>query len=177
MRPALALLGVLLCGSVDMVAAQRPQTREGASFHIGLGAGSLGCDDCDGRTNGLSGGLALARAVNQNIVLGLATAGWTKTEQGVTLTAGVFTAAIRLYPSASGGFFLLGGLGFGSIKGEISGFGNETNSGTGAILGLGYDIRIGDNVSLTPFLNGVGIATTDGGNANFNQIGLGITTH
>jgi hypothetical protein len=59
----------------------------------------------------------------------------------------------------------------------VSGFGSETRSGTGAILGLGYDIRIGDHFSLTPFLNGVGISTTGGGDANFSQIGLGITTH
>lgn len=38
--------------------AQHPQTRSGFWFSGGLGYGFLGCDGCEGREGGLSGGLA-----------------------------------------------------------------------------------------------------------------------
>lgn len=44
------------------------------------------------------------------------------------------------------------------------------------IMGIGYDIRVGKNFSLTPFLNGVG-GSFNGNGANFNQIGLSLTWH
>lgn len=110
------------------------------------------------------------------MLLGAGTNGWTKKEDGVTLTAGSLTALVRFYPSETGGFFLLGGLGIGTIDVSISGFGSASETGAAALLGLGYDIRVGTNVSITPFWNGVGISASDA-DANFGQIGLGITIH
>jgi hypothetical protein len=52
-------------------------------------------------------------------------------------------ALVRFHPSATGGFFLLGGLGLGTIHLEVDGFGNDTETGGGALLGLAYDIRMG----------------------------------
>jgi hypothetical protein len=72
--------------------------------------------------------------------------------------------------------FLLGGLGVGRLDIEIDGFGSAGETGSGAILGLGWDIRVAPNVSLTPFWNGIGIKVTDG-DANFGQIGIGLTIH
>ena len=46
----------------------------------------------------------------------------------------------------------------------------------GAILGIGYDIRLGKNFSLTPYLNGVG-ASFDGDGLNVSQIGIGFSWH
>jgi hypothetical protein len=109
-------------------------------------------------------------------VLGVGTNGWYKSENGVTLSAGTLTALIRFYPSATGGFFLLGGLGVGSIYAEIAGFGSDTDTGAGAVLGLGVDLRIGTNVSLTPFWNGFAVETPDG-DSNVGQIGLSLTVH
>jgi hypothetical protein len=94
----------------------------------------------------------------------------------VRLSAGTLTAQVRFYPSSTAGFFLLGGLGVGQMDIQISGFGSASEMGMGAVLGLGYDIRIGRNVSLTPFWNGVALSNEDG-DANFGQIGLSITTH
>ncbi len=110
------------------------------------------------------------------MLLGGATTGWTKNEGGVTLTVGTVVAMIRFYPSATGGFFLLGGLGLGTIHAEIDGFGSDTETGGGALLGLGYDIRVGDNVSLTPFWNGFA-ARTSNADANVGQLGLSVTLH
>jgi hypothetical protein len=119
-------------------APRTPHTREGFWFNIGLGAGSLGCSDCDERTSGLSGGLALGGTINQNWLLGAFSNGWTKSEDGVTLTA---------------------------------------DNGSGTLLGVGWDLRVGKTVSLTPFWNGIGMSFSDGGDANFGQIGIGLTIH
>ena len=43
----------------------------------------------------------------------------------------------------------------------VSDFGSETETGFGALLGLGWDIRVGKNVSLTPFWNGFSANTYD----------------
>lgn len=94
----------------------------------------------------------------------------------MTLTAGTLDARVRFYPSATGGFFLTGGLGLGSISADIDGFGSDSEVGVGLLLGLGLDIRVGTNVSLTPFWNGFAVRTSNS-NANVGQIGLGVTLH
>jgi hypothetical protein len=134
--------------------AQAKHRRSGFWFNGGLGYGSLGCDDCSRREGALSGGLALGGTVSQKVLLGV----------------------IRFYTSGAGGFFLLGGLGVGSIRAEVSGFGSDTETGYGALVGLGYDIRVGNNVSLTPFWNGFAASTTSA-DANVGQLGLGVTIH
>ena len=150
--------------------------RQGFWFNGGLGFGSLGCDDCGGREGSLSGGLALGGTLGPKVLLGGGTTGWTKSEGGVTLTVGTLVALIRFYPSSTGGFFLLGGLGLGTIHAQVDGFGSESETGAGALLGLGYDIRVGRNVSLTPFWNGFAVRTSDA-DANVGQLGLGMTLH
>ena len=96
-----------------------------------------------------------ALTVSRKVLLGVSSNAWTKSESGVTLTAGTLTAAIRFYPSATGGFFLTGGLGVGTLDLAITGLGSASETGFGALLGLGVDLRAGRNVSLTPFWNGL----------------------
>jgi hypothetical protein len=151
-------------------------TRQGFWFNVGLGWGSLGCDNCDGREGSYSGGLALGGTLSQKVLLGGGTNGWYKSEGGATLTVGVLTAQVRFYPSRTGGFFLLGGLGVGTIRADVDYYGSDSESGFAALLGLGYDIRVGKNVSLTPFWNGFAV-TTSNADANVGQIGLGVTIH
>jgi hypothetical protein len=156
--------------------AQNSQTRSGFWFNGGLGWGSLGCEDCGSRETGFSGNLAIGGTVSQQLLLGVGTNGWTKTVEGVTLTAGALTGQARYYTSPTGGFYLLAGLGVSSLDLSIPGWGNYSERGAAAVLGLGYDIRVGSNVSISPFWNGVGISTNDS-DANFGQIGFGLTIH
>ncbi|MGE0552567.1 MAG: hypothetical protein AB7R55_03970 [Gemmatimonadales bacterium] len=153
----------------------RPQTREGFWFSAGLGYGSLGCEDCD-REGGLSGYLRLGGTLSPKVLLGVETNGWTKSEGGATLTYGNLSGVVYFYPSPDGGFHLKGGLGIARLDLDLGSFGSGGETGGGALLGLGYDARIGRNVSITPYLNFLG-GSFDGGNASLAQFGVGITAH
>lgn len=173
------VVGVVLAATLGLsgvASAQHRQTRDGFWFNIGLGYGSLGCQDCGSREGGVSGALALGGTLSQKVVIGGGTNGWTKSEGGATLTVSTLTALIRFYPSATGGFFLLGGLGVGQIHASVTGLGSNSETGAAAVLGLGYDVRVGDNVSITPFWNGFATKTTNS-DANVGQIGVGVTIH
>lgn len=179
---AAVLLGLVLAPTASVAQQQGGQEetnehqRSGFWFNGGLGWGSLGCDGCTDREGGTVLSLGVGGTVSQSVLIGGSIDGWTKEEQGTRLTASSALATIRLYPSDTDGFFFRGGLGFGSVETEIAGVGSGSESGGAALLGLGYDVRVSDNVSLTPFLNGVGI-TTDDTDVNFNQLGLSVTTH
>ena len=180
-RHCVTLLAVLVLAMIapQRAEAQHPQTRHGFWFNVGFGYGTLGCQDCNGREGGFSGGLALGGTLSDKVMLGVATNGWTKTEGGATLTAGTVTAALRFYPSRTGGFFLLGGLGLGTLDAGVDAGAfqvSASETGAGALIGLGYDIRVARNLSLTPFWNGLGM-TFDGGDVNVGQIGFGLTVH
>jgi outer membrane protein with beta-barrel domain len=155
---------------------QHTQSREGFWFSGGFGYGSLGCDACFDRADGFSGGLALGGTLNEKVLLGVGTTAWYRSEDGVWLNAGTFDARVRFYPSLNSGFFINGGLGLGTISLGVAGYGSDSETGVGLMLGLGWDIRVGSNVSLSPFWNGSAVRTSNA-NANFGQLGLGVTIH
>ena len=169
-------------------AAQNVPLREGFWIGLGLGAGSLGFGgDVSGvdRETGLSGYLKLGATVSQHFLLGAETNGWTKSESGVNTRVGSLSAVGYVYPSSTSGFFLKGGLGYLAISDNAST--QSTASGVAAQLGLGYDVRVGGNFSLTPYANYIASSGAElkiggtgvGGDINPNvlQFGLGVTWH
>ena len=178
-RLALSLVLGLVCvssiGVAPMFAQKHAQTRKGFWFNGGLGYGSLGCDGCGGRTGSVSGNLALGGTVSPQILLGVGLSGWTKSELGATLTVGTVDARIRFYPSPAGGFFLTGGIGVGTVSAGFGGVGGS-ETGLGVLLGLGYDVRVAPNVSITPFWNGFAVRTANT-SPNVGQLGVGVTVH
>ena len=153
-----------------------PHTREGFWIGFGLGAGSLGCEDCGDRETAFSGNFKLGGTINPHFLLGAETNGWYKSESGVTLTYGNLSAVAYYYPSVTSGFYLKGGLGVANLKADVDAFGSDSETGSGAVLGLGYDARVGRNFSLTPYVNVMGGSFNDG-NLNVVQFGLGFTWH
>ena len=147
------------------------QARDGFWFNAGLGFGSFGCENCIGRDNGLSGGLSLGGAIGDRVLLGVGTTGFAKQIDDEIFSVGTLDARVRVYPVRTSGFFLNGGIGLGSMT-----FAGESEIGVGVMLGVGWDIRLGRNVSLTPFWNGFAMsnANVDG---NVGQLGIGITVH
>ena len=169
----LAVIGSLAVAGVAQ--AQNAQVRDGFWISGGLGYGMLGCEDCGDREGGMSGGLSLGGTVSPRFLIGIGTSGWTKSQDGATLTVGLVDARVRFYPRTTGGFFLTGGVGVGSMRGS---FGNlsATESGPGVILGLGYDWRVSPNASVTPYWNGYGMKN-DNVDANVGQLGIAVTLH
>lgn len=171
-----AAFGVVSLGPAPALAqtpGPAPLTQERSGFwgNVGFGYGSLGCQDCIGREGGLSGGLSLGGTVSDRFLLGVGTTGWTKEIDGERLSVGTFDLRLRFYPVVASGFFITAGLGAGSVS-----YAGESELGAGAVIGLGWDVRVGRNVSITPFYNGFAMSndTTD---ANVGQIGLGVTFH
>src|SRR6266550_4130177 len=90
-RTALALAVITACFAGSALAQQpqqhrQPQLRHGFWFSGGLGYGSLGCQNCSGRTGALSGNISLGGTLSQKLLLGVSTNGWTKSDSGSTLT-------------------------------------------------------------------------------------------
>ena len=156
--------------------AQNAQIRQGFWFSGGLGMGSLGCDNCGTtRENGVTGDVSLGGTLSPRWLLGVGTSGWSKSEQGGRLTVATLDARVRFYPWTTGGFFVTGGIGGASVRESVGGI-SATESGVGALFGIGYDYRVARNTSITPYWNGFGMRNnhTD---ANVGQIGLAITLH
>jgi hypothetical protein len=156
--------------------AQNAQVRQGFWFSGGLGMGSLGCQNCgSSRENGVSGDLSVGGTLSPRWLLGVGTDGWSKSEQGGRLTVATLDARVRFYPSATGGFFVTGGIGGASVRESVGGL-SATESGVGALLGIGYDYRIARNTSITPYWNSFAMKNSNT-DANVGQIGLAITLH
>jgi len=136
----------------------------------------LGCQDCFDREGGFSGGLSAGTSISPRVLLGVGTSSWYKSKDGVAMSTGTFDARMRFYPLIRSGFFLTGGLGLGYASVSDSQFGRDTESGVGALFGLGWDIRVGRNVSVTPFYNGFAMQNANV-DLNVGQIGVGITIH
>jgi len=156
-------------------AQERPQTREGFYIGFGLGAGSLGCEDCDSREWGVSGYLQLGGTLNDQVLLGFESNGWTKEEGSARLTSSNASAVVTFYPNPESGFHIKGGIGVATLKLDVSSFGGST-TGVGFVAGAGHDVRSGDNFSITPFAN-ITVGSFDGGTMNMLQLGLGLTWH
>ncbi len=169
-RMMLMAVAALVVMSAAPALAQAPE-RKGFWLNAGMGYGSLGCEDCFEREGGLSGGLSLGGTITDRFLLGVGTSGWAKEVLGETLSAGTFDLRMRFYPARTSGFFLTGGIGAGSLS-----YADESELGVGLLIGLGWDLRVGRNISLTPFYNGFAMRN-DNADANVGQIGIGITFH
>jgi hypothetical protein len=155
--------------------ARNTQAHDGLWFSGGLGYGSLGCDNCGSREGGLSGDLAFGTTISQRFLVGVGASAWSKTDQGARVTVSTLDARVRFYPSTTGGFFVTGGLGLGSVRGDFGGF-TATENGIGTVLGLGWDIRVAKNTSITPYWNGFAMKNNNT-DANVGQAGIAVTLH
>jgi hypothetical protein len=166
-----AFLAILLASTAS---AQHAQTRQGFWIGGGLGYGSLGlgCSGCVdvGREGGVSGYFKLGGTLRQNILIGVETNGWTKSEGGATLTMGNLSGAAYWYPMTSG-LFVKAGVGYSMIDDGFDSF-----SGLGLTGGVGYDVRVGRNLSITPVANWFR-GGYDGLQGNVVQLGMGVTSH
>lgn len=195
MRPLARIVGVvsiLAAGIAGRALAQHPQTREGFWIGFGFGHGSadlksptLDSLGATGREGGATGFVKLGGTLSKSVLLGGEVNAWVKSESGVTFTVGNVSAAAYFYPAPQTGFFVKGGVGYGSTR--FSNSRPATASGFGFLAGVGYDVRVGANISLTPVANfyfgSDGDMTENGTKVisslkhNVFDFGLGITFH
>jgi hypothetical protein len=179
---SIAVLGLALLSIASLptgTEAQNPQTRQGFFIGLGIGAGSFGFEGGDGRETSGAAHITLGGTLTPQLLIGGEFTGWTKEEEGARVSHTNATAIVQFYPIVDGGFFLRGGIGGSTLS--LSGTsGNVTISvdetALGATAGLGYDIRVGSNFSITPY--GLFVwGNFEGGSASHFQGGLGVTWH
>ena len=151
-----AVVGLLAVGALGSAQAQRAQTREGfwIGFGFGYGSSSLSCGSgcsftSDSKGGGGAGYLKMGGTLSPKVLLGGEVNGWVKDVSGTTEEVGNVSAALYLYPAPASGFFVKGGVGFASYM-LRNGGSSVSASGFGLLAGLGYDIRVGRKISLTP---------------------------
>jgi hypothetical protein len=177
MRLVLTALAVVALAPV--AAAQgHPQSRDGFWIGFGLGYGSLSysCSGCSGSEGALSGYLKLGGTLSPKILIGGETNGWVKSENGTTVSAGNASAALYFYPAPASGLFLRGGIGVATLSATNGGT-TGSQSGFGLTFGLGYDVRVGTNMSITPVANYNWGNLGSGVKQNVFQLAVGLTWH
>src|SRR3954454_16467427 len=162
-------------GVAKAAQAENVPLRHGFWLSGALGMGTLRTDGGTSRETGVTGDISLGGTLSQRWLVGVGSSAWSKSENGGRLTVGTLDARVRFYPSATGGFFLTGGIGAGSVRASVGGI-SATDNGAGAIFGLGYDYRVARNASITPYWNGFAMKSNDN-DANVGQVGLAITLH
>lgn len=192
-----SVFGLLL--SVTMLAGQQQEPnknhRDGFWFQAGLGAGSLtvSCDilgavQCSEEAE-ISGTarIALGGRLSPSVNLGGSVDVWVKVTDEVEVSHGTMSLVVMIYPSPTEGFWLNLGPGYSMYSEEAPGTILEVESFS-VLGGLGYDIRVGRMVSLTPFVDGLFAlpgkiklngATIPDSKASVRMLGLGlaITLH
>ena len=176
---ACAVVAAIAIAAQDAHAQMDSQAREGFFIGVGLGGGSFGCSGCSERESGLSGQLKLGGALNSQMLLGVESNAWTKEESGARFTHSSVSAMAQYYPSATNGFFLRGGVGVSTfrVSADIDGVSvSASDSGLGLMGGLGYDVRVRNNFSVSPYGTFVW-GDHENGSANNFQLGVGVTWH
>jgi hypothetical protein len=171
--------------SVPLAAQRGTERHHGLWFSGGLGYGSaiVTCGDCVGakREDGVSGFIAFGGTPNPQLLVGAQSVGWTKSEQGVSVTLGTLAFLAQWYPMREGNFFVKGGAGISGY--HASGFGQtDDHYGFGMLGGIGYDLPVSAKLSITPVLSySAGwLGTVDGltgVHQNVLQAAVALTAH
>jgi len=146
--------------TAQVVPDEAPQAREG--FWIGFGAGygsaSVSTDEfpAEEREGSFTGFLKLGGTLNPQVLLGVESNAWVKSQDDIRLTLGSVTGTVTFYPKVTSGLFLKGGVGASYMSTQV--FVDDTTvtvskTGWGLLAGLGYDVRVGRKVSITPSFN------------------------
>ena len=142
MKRVVSILGLLVLMTAG---AAQAQSHEGFWVGFGFGGGSLGIDGGTDRDTGVVGYLKLGGTLSERFLLGVELNQWMREERsGATVGLTNLSAVVYFYPSATSGFFLKGGLGTSRLEVEVSGI-SVSQDGGGAVLGLGFDARVGGN--------------------------------
>jgi hypothetical protein len=189
------LAGALCVAHTSAGAEPHEQNRTGFWLGVGGGYGSANASMDDaagtGRGGGFTGHVRFGGKLGERTLLGCELRGVTSSETDTTVTVGDVSAAVYFYPAPHSGLFVKGGVGLSVTRIHITPTDrDETARGTGPglTMGVGYDYRIGRNVSLTPMATlymgwpgnlkrKSGETALTGAKFNILDVGLGLTFH
>ncbi len=137
-------------------AGSHPQDHNGFFIGFNLGAGTAQIKN-DGESSdrewGGAGNFRLGGAIKNNLLLGGEFTGWTRDQDGSTVSLSSVLFAVTYYPTNEG-FYLRGGMGFGSSHFSID-LGDDVTqskdeSGFALALATGYEWRLTKKFALGP---------------------------
>ncbi len=147
---------VLVAFATSTVHAQSRHRHEGFWIGFGIGGGvNTAANVDDGKRGGGAIYVRLGGTLSQRWLLGGEISAWGRQEDSilgdnsVSLTRSNATFTAMFFPSANGGFFLKGGIGGANVELQ-AGNAKISEQGVGTTLGLGWDIKLGRNLYLTP---------------------------
>ncbi|KPJ95895.1 MAG: hypothetical protein AMS18_02080 [Gemmatimonas sp. SG8_17] len=186
--PSFRSVGAILLAlhlAANVAQAQSAQRHE--AFWIGFGIGG-GWSTTEGQSEeGLGGGAGYFRlggTLNQQWLLGGEIIVWGRAEEGIRYSRGNTTFVVLFFPSTAGGLFLKGGIGasYVDVSGDLVGLGfSVSRGGFGTTFGLGWDVKLGNNIYLTPnadlLFQAIETASGDDRNTAILALTLGLTWH
>ena len=150
----LFLAAICLVCFVTPVTAQHPNTRQGFWYGFGFGAGSgqVHCDICNDQTGtDLTASARAGGTLSPSWLLGAELDGWTNSQDVVTRRSWTASAVALWYPWPAKGAYVKGGLGVTGYHASDS-VDVLTTTQPGALLGIGYEWRVGKNYSINPYI-------------------------
>jgi outer membrane protein with beta-barrel domain len=176
---AICLAGLAMVAAPLAAQDEQPR-RHGLWGNIGLGFGSAAlnttCCGTSDRESGVSGFASIGGTVSPKFLLGVESDGWSKDDNGVTVSFYNLSAIGYFYPSPTQGFFLKGGIGLGGTR-VSSGGSSASENGFGFVAGAGYDVPVSRKISLTPTGTFAWAKPTSDYSQNFFSIGVAVTFH
>jgi hypothetical protein len=153
MRVARLLVALALVAGAAPASAQQEPGRDG--FWIALGAGggwNLARNIADETKPGVAGSLRLGWAIDSDILLGGEAIFWGREQSSQLFTRGNVTVTGLYYPVGASGVFLKLSLGVAFLDFFPTSDSTlvTTERGFGSNIAVGYDLRIGRSVFLTP---------------------------
>ena len=163
--------------------------REGFWIGVGLGVGNAGVECAQCSSNQRYGAptftLRMGGTPTRHVLVGGELNGWGRETLGVTETLGDLSAVIVWYPSERSTFYVKGGLGV--VVYQLDTSPKVETEGMGINAGVGIDIYLSRNFSLTPYASVVAsgggpvkIGGTDTGyeaRPNLVLVGIAATWH
>jgi len=178
---AATLAAVLLLAPTTAAPALAQHRHRPAGEHSGVWlSGGLGGGTTSDDQGGAAGYFRLGGTTSRNVLLGGEVIGLSYDEGDARVSFGNATFDVLYYPAPAGGFFAKGGIGFASVTvSEDVGGGTFTSDdqGLGLTLGVGYDIKIGSNLYLTPNVDLLHQRFDEDRNATLWLFTLGIGMH
>jgi len=187
----MTVLLVLLSFPMDAAAQKTPEGlvevrdggRHGFWLGVGVGAGgeSFGVQSGPGYSDVLyrpTISVRLGGTVSQHLRLGGEVLSWIN-ENGPaveSLSSALFVA--QVYPIASTGFYLKGGVGIGRNAVQFEDGFDTGDTGFAGLVGAGYELRLGRRIYLNPVIDFVGHSYSDRFDGSYKErlvnFGLGI---